>query len=471
MLLQNLRQHLTVLLLTLLPIHAFAVTVLTKIIQGPDLRPMRELAFWKEGFLGIIVIMALLELCKKIVKKDWSFLRVDRIDICIIGLTILGLLIPDPRSPIPDLQFLYGFRYTLLPLCLFFLLRRVPWSEQFQSRILTYIKWIGFAVALYGIITFFLAQKFFVWLGYTDLVSLYLPWKPIAAYQEISDLGLRRIQSTLSGPNQLGVWLLLPWSIWLTNLVSGMKVSGFRFQPACRQGRVSGLQNFTYTFIVLLAIGLTFSRSAWIATAVITLIALYQQLPKTLFRRLACTGILVGVIGIVLGVFVAPQTFIRLSSSREHLLRPLAAIERMAQQPLGYGLGTAGPATNRLADPCVYLNPQDDYSWAHDRPELCVFIANTQVKPTDRTCTCPFLPENWYLQVGVELGILGMALFIGLMVLIIQKLTKQPVLYCSFIGVSIAALFLHAWEDPAIAYTLWLLCAAVLAPKTDKLQS
>jgi uncharacterized membrane protein YgaE (UPF0421/DUF939 family) len=37
-----------------------------------------------------------------------------------------------------------------------------------------------------------------------------------------------------------------------------------------------------------------------------------------------------------------------------------------------------------------------------------------------------------------------------------------------FLGISIAALFLHAWEDSAVAYTVWILLAVVLTPQQKR---
>jgi O-antigen ligase len=100
-------------------------------------------------------------------------------------------------------------------------------------------------------------------------------------------------------------------------------------------------------------------------------------------------------------------------------------------------------------------------------PELCVFLGDKQVQPTDRTCSCPFLPENWYLQIGVELGWIGFLLYLGLVVILLLKIFRSSQLtahslFLAFLGISIAGLFLHSWEDAAIAYALWLLIAAAL---------
>jgi len=137
------------------------------------------------------------------------------------------------------------------------------------------------------------------------------------------------------------------------------------------------------------------------------------------------------------------------------------------ENPLGLGLGAAGPASNRVSDACVYLPEDGDASWAVAHPELCVFLGEQQVQP-EVPCTCPMLPENWYLQIGVELGIIGLALFIVFTLLVILRLRRNTTplgvgVFASFVGVSVAALFLHAWESSAVAYTLWVLAAAVLS--------
>ena len=128
----------------------------------------------------------------------------------------------------------------------------------------------------------------------------------------------------------------------------------------------------------------------------------------------------------------------------------------------------------------MHLPAGADASWAADRPDLCVFVGNAQVQPplpsgelrlagqpADYECQCPFLPENWYLQIGVEMGVLGFVLFVTLIVLILRRLFKtsgeldQSIAF-GFLGMSIAALVLHAWEDSAVAVTLWILLAALL---------
>ena len=66
------RQRLTLLLLALLPFHAFAVTVGTLLLAGPGNSPLGALAIWKEVLLLLVLgitsleyIHALFTQCKK----------------------------------------------------------------------------------------------------------------------------------------------------------------------------------------------------------------------------------------------------------------------------------------------------------------------------------------------------------------------------------------------------------------------
>ena len=71
-----------------------------------------------------------------------------------------------------------------------------------------------------------------------------------------------------------------------------------------------------------------------------------------------------------------------------------------------------------------------------------------------------FVSESWYLQLALELGILGLGLWIALIVTLIVRMWRehQEGLMLGLIGVSIAAIFLHTWADnPALATTLFLL--------------
>ncbi|HLD71225.1 MAG TPA: O-antigen ligase family protein, partial [Candidatus Peribacteraceae bacterium] len=369
----------------------------------------------------------------------------DVIDVVIVIFIFLGLVVSFLTHGDLTLMLL-GFKYDFIPLIAFIILRRVPWSGAFSDTIYRAIIIVGSLVAAYGVLSFFLPQGFFTAIGYSDLHSLYLPDAPIAAFQQIGGSGLRRIQSVMSGPNQLGLWLLLPWTLGLLQVLKGEKFARWA----------------SFFVLIDIALFLTFSRSAWIAACVIVALVLLKDMGTPFMRKMLMSMVSVFALGVVVVAFVAPQVLLRQASTRDHLLRPLQAIQLMREQPVGYGLGTAGPASNRTSDPCVHLPDGSDVSWAIPHPELCVFLGGYQVQPSDRECNCPVLPENWYLQIGVETGVLGFVLFVALIVLVLRKIFKARdelghAIALSFLGISVAALFLHAWEDSAVAFTLWIL--------------
>ena len=432
---QRLRELLTIVLLGLLPLHAFFVTVGTNVLAGPGHAPLTVLALWKEAVLGVILLIALIEWLKK------PRFSLDILDWIILGLLALSVIVT-ARTHADWNVYLIGFKYDFVPLIAFLALRRVEWSDQFSSRLLKILLIVAAVVSVYGILSMYMHQQFFTWLGYSDLHSLYQPDAPLAAFQKIGGTAIRRIQSTMSGPNQLGLWLLIPLSIALVR------------------------KNAVGVFIVF-AMMLTLSRSALLAAGVFIAVILWRQLPRKKFFQFAAAMFCLSFVLSIVAYFFAADIIVRKASTSDHISRPLAAIQIIKENPLGLGLGTAGPASNRTSGTCVFLSEGSDASWAQVHTNLCVFVGDVQVQPEDKACACPVLPENWYLQIGLEMGILGFALFIALVILILKKLPKNSPVFLAFLGISIASLFLHAWEDAAVAYTVWVLAAVMLRKSTN----
>ncbi len=434
--LQRLRERLALVLLCLLPFHALLVTVGTKLLLGPGHAPMPLLAGWKEALLAVILLIAVVEFLRK------PLFTIDLIDGLIITLLVIALLLPKTN-------FLFGFKYDFVPLIAFITLRRVEWSQKFLSQVQTVLLWVGCIVAAYGVITLALPDAFFRMLGYSDAHSLYLPNGPLAAFQQISGTGIRRIQSVMSGPNQFGIWLLIPLSIAVSRLLGHKRIMNYELRIT-----------LTTIFILLTALLLTFSRSAWIAAFVIVIFVLFRMYSRKFTPALFAGSGVVILLALLLA-WISPSIFVRSISLAGHIERPLQAMQMIREHPFGLGLGSAGPASNRVHEPCVFLEPGDDPSWAESNPALCVFVGKTQVQPA-QPCDCPLIPENWYLQIGVELGILGFILYGMLIAMVLWRLKKTDAVFLAFLGISIAGLFLHAWEDAAVAYTGWVLVATHL---------
>ena len=468
--LSRIRHWLVLLLFVALPFHAFFVTVGTKLIAGGGQAPLPLLAVWKEMVISAIFLVGILEMFSQVRKllavscKRGARLvfRMDREVVLIVGLLIIAFsLLVAHSSELTAHSFVFGFKYLFVPLIFFLVLKNLTWEEGFlEQKVFPALLAVGGVIAGFGIVCFFLPMGFFTALGYSDAHSIYAPGSSLSAFQQIGSMGLRRIQSTFAGPNQLGLWLLIPLSVGLVLLLR--KVTSYKLQVT------SNFQLSTFNLklvlcvmnvLIICALMLTFSRSAWIAAFVITLYAAAVLLRGK--RKVKVLGALTGVAVMltVIITFTFPNVILRSISNRHHFERVQEGFQIMFNNPFGLGLGSAGPASNRTSDACLYFEPESDISWAADRTDLCLFVGGMQMQPsvTEKQCKCPLLPENWYVQVGIELGIAGFVLFLILIFILLYRLAsvKQFSVFLAFLGISIAALFLHAWEDSAVAYCVW----------------
>ncbi len=438
---QKIRENLALILLALLPLHALLITVGTKLIAGPNQAPLTVLALWKEVLLLLIFGLCFLEWIQK---PHWKLSK--KISWCSGLFITLALLVSGWQLLSNDTysikHIIFGAKYSLLPIIILLACSQVQWSQQFFKKTLPIFVHVGFFIASYGIISYLLPPSWFAWLGYNELHSVYEASGPLAPFQQLGGMDLRRLQSTLSGPNQAGLWLLIPWTITLLGVFKN-----FKLKPILLFGLFD------------IALFLTFSRSAWVAAFVIFLILLWQHrnqyypvIQKLLKKILWAAGITSVCVVLIASV-------LRPDSTRDHIQKPMAAIAEIIRYPLGQGLGAAGPASNRVNDTCLTFNAGADVTWAQAHPDLCIFVNNKQVQP-EAACSCPNLPENWYLQMGIEFGLLGFVLWILLLWFILKERFKIWFISLPFLGVCIASMFLHSWESSAVMITMWLLIAA-----------
>jgi hypothetical protein len=72
------------------------------------------------------------------------------------------------------------------------------------------------------------------------------------------------------------------------------------------------------------------------------------------------------------------------------------------------------------------------------------------------------LNENYYLQIASEVGILGLAVFLAILVIVARRLylvhKNNPIavaLLASFAGLAVTNFLVHIWSNQAVAYTWW----------------
>lgn len=244
-----------------------------------------------------------------------------------------------------------------------------------------------------------------------------------------------RINSTLRGPNPLGAYAVIVLG-FMAAAIAKRKI------PPMRQSKLTAVVLVVGSIV---ALWVSYSRSALIAGIVAVAIALSASLFKKVYTKV---WVVVGVVLIVLlgGYFVTHQnsSFVSnvflhenpnggsaITSNDGHISSLQQGAARIVQQPLGAGIGSSGSAS-LLGD-------------------------------------SPLIIENSYLFVAHETGWLGLLLFITIFIMILTRLWKARQSYvvlgifASGIGIAGIALLLPIWADDTIGIIWWGLAAVALA--------
>jgi hypothetical protein len=237
-----------------------------------------------------------------------------------------------------------------------------------------------------------------------------------------------RFSSTLGGPNQLGTYLILP--IVLSAVVA--------------------IRRRQWWWLIMTAAGIvatihSYSRSAWLGLLVAAIIATLALVPSRLrIGAFAVVGAGLAGAAIALPQLLARSTNLQYyllhssltwhgarGSDYEHLTSLEAGIAGTMAQPLGHGLGTAGPA---------------------------VFHSGTGR-----------IIENNFLQIAYETGWAGLLLFILLLLSVARDLLRHARQYdlaiatlAALAGVSVTSLVLPAWTDSTTALTVWIAAGSLI---------
>jgi hypothetical protein len=288
-------------------------------------------------------------------------------------------------------------------------------------------------VCALGIIQYFLPKDILSHVGY----SLERGVRPAFFIDDKPDLP--RIMSTLRDPNSLGGFLVVPITL-IARLL--LKAKG-----ANKKMLLVGMMGLHG-----LALLLTFSRSAWLATTVSMVLLLVIRGQAALARAIKRFRLLVVafVLALSFGAIALKDQYViqnilfhsdestvsELDSNEYHLSFAQKGLVGVADQPLGHGPGTAG----------------------------IVSIQNP---------TGGLLTENYYIQIGYEIGLIGLGLFIFLQAWLYLELKKRSlpgvgVLLASFWGYVLTSMLLHTWTNEAVAITWWGLAGVYLVarPKT-----
>lgn len=254
---------------------------------------------------------------------------------------------------------------------------------------------------------------------------------------------LRRSSGTLRGPNELGAYMVLSLFCLL-----GMRNDYSRRQYFMSGGLLLAALIFSYSRSAAAGLGagllFLFVVEGYRHWAVISC---WLQRHR---RRLAF-GVLAFAVagGLLFGLFssqISHQWSIVVlhdnptvgpdeRSDDVRLRHWQQAIEKAKQSPLGYGVGSAGPASVHSASGGM-------------------------------------ITENYYLQLLIELGVIGVLGYLALLAVVgCAVMRRDSYLAAAVLALSVASLFLHTMADEAVASTLWLLCGLRLSSKQDSPES
>lgn len=405
-------------LYVLMPFHALMVIWLGSIFGYQDI-----FSLWKEVvIIGLIVLTLAVVVLRHRLR---SYVRADTW--LIIAMLSCGLVATLLGSGFGR-AFLVGVKTTAFPLLLFLAVQLI--ARRFADRRIALLLMIPASIVA------LLALWQFVVIPTHLLTELGYNAKTIIPFQGIHpDLPFGRSFATLGGPNQLGTYMILP----------GMVALGYAILSQGRRQRFAAAGVY---MLLTLATVTSFSRSALVGYMLASALVVVLAAPKK--WRWWIAGGMVGLMAVV--AFTAWFTLVTDSTSslgrflvrgeltaagvvggdEGHVSALVQGYETIRQHPFGLGFGAAGPAS---------LNGSQ-----------------------------PLITENWYLQIGIELGLIGLLLMLVFLVHIgVEAIRSRPhspvhiALAGTLVGVAVAGLFLHTLTDSTLAILLFMTAGIVTA--------
>lgn len=407
-------------LIAFLPFHAFATTWAGSLIGHRTL-----LQSWKEILTLIFALYTTFWAIRdRALGKFLLNYPLNRIILIYAGLHLLLSAALRPEL----LSNLHSIKINLEFLILFVSAQAVIWRSRpdHTDRILSNIIIAsGVIVALFAVAqAIILPKDFLSHFGYGP--GTINPFLPISG-----DSSLFRVLSTLGGPNQLGQYLILPLACTTYRAIKTRKYSWLIFTVPI----VTALY-FTYSrgaiIGALLALGVIgVHHFGWrkAALALVTIILIATGVSYIYLKNSSKDSEITYVI--FHGSSISDSV-----SNNDHIKSLKTATSTVINDPLGRGPGTAGPAS-------YYLKNQ-----------------------------VGLISENYYLQVAIEVGIVGLLLFLTIVVMAFLELSKLSPsnvlgfsLVATLIGWSFVNIFSHGWADSTASLIWWGSAGAIIRKK------
>lgn len=407
-------------IMVLVPFHAVFTTWL-----GSNFGHMDLFRIWKELLLVPVTLACIwLVYGNEKQRKHWNK---NKLVVLILAYTLLNIVagcIAFAQDKVTDKALIFALlinvRFLVFFLACVVVVAYSDWLKTHWRRLLLVPAYMVIGFGLLQV--FVLPKDFLTHFGYG-------PGTIPAIHTVDQKLEYMRVQSFLRGPNPLGAYLV----IVLTAL------TGFWY------ARRREAWWAVWTALAGLVLLLTYSRSAWAGAFLSLAVFLWLSLRSQRYRQyLAIGGVFAVIIasGVIFAlrnndvvqntVFHTDENSVSATSSNEVRSSALTSgIKDIAKHPLGQGPGTAGPASFRNKNPKI--------------------------------------AENYFLQIGQELGVIGLGLFLAINVWVARFLYSQRreflprLALATLAGLTLINMFSHAWADDTLAYIWWGLAGIALS--------
>ncbi len=321
-----------------------------------------------------------------------------------------------------------GVKYGLMYLFIFLSATLIGWifTEHTTNRFLKFLKYTLIITVIAGFIRQGLKcirPDLFMSIGYGPLNDFKFGVKPPIYYLTWYQGALRR-QGIFSWPNNYGYFLIA----FLPAVILFLKQKSESIKQFII-GNKQGILNTSILILRIVAIVLTLSRTAYIGWIVWLALINIQRIKthKKISRGIGILAI-AGIVGL---------SILKWASTLGHIQAKFGSIKYVIQEPSGYGLGTSWPAVNHNGT---------------------------------------ILPENYYIQLMLDIGTLGFLIWTVLILQItgiikrIQQSFKnmhansnEQTIYnirrwlnIGRISLLIMGMFLHVFEDSMINYIFFV---------------
>lgn len=241
-----------------------------------------------------------------------------------------------------------------------------------------------------------------------------------------------RVMSTIRDPNSYGAYLILP-----------IVTVGALLMSSPRKKKV-----LATLLLHMAALLLTFSRGAWLGLSValavfagltygkrvLSIIKKHTVPILAIFSLVVCIGISARNTYVFQNLILhSDQSTVQADPNELRVELTQRAVRDIAEDPEGHGPGTAGLAS--------IGNPNGSY-----------------------------LTENYFLQIGYEVGLFGLGIFITLLSIILIRLTVLKerkfslIMLASAGGYVFVSTLIHLWSNESVAAQWWILAGLVLGP-------